>query len=336
MPERDESVTGQLSRIRQLQAARDHRGVVDALDGMARAELLAEPALGYALAVAQRALGRAGEALELTRALREPCARRGRDRLFRRRLNLEAALEFERGQLARAADVWQELLNEATEAEDNELMAMASNNLGILHTLAGRSWEALAAYSRALMANQRLGDRRGLAQAHQNLAITFREVGFGGEAHSHFEEALAHAKASGGADVLGRAEEERALLFLLNGDAGMAEASARRALDRLGGIGDVAGEAEALRVLGLIALSQGRTDEARSRLDDALERSRTVGIPLLEAETLEALAGVERSLGDADAASRLADAADRLFREMGAEMWGEQIRQRVAEFTPDA
>ena len=329
MTERDESVVDLLQRVRRLQAEHDHRGVVETLDGVARPDLLSEPGLGYALAVAHRALGQPDEAYTLVMELREPCARRGRDRLFRQRLNLEAALEFEHGDLQRAGELWQTLLDAASGAADNELIAKASNNLGILHTLGGRSWEALTSYSRALAASHRLGDRRGLAQAHQNLAITFRETGYDGEADAHFQEAISHAQAAGGADVLGRAEEERALLFLMNGDPGMAEVSGQRALTRLRGIGDLAGEAEALRVLGLVALADRRTDAARERLTDALERSRSVGVPLLEAETLTALAGLERALGAEDAASERAASAARIFHEMGAEEWGERVRRRV-------
>lgn len=329
MTARDDSAVDLLHRVRRLQAERDHRGVVEALEGVPRPDLLSEPALGYALAVAYRAHGRAEEAHALVVELRDPCARRGRDRLFRQRLNLEAALEFERGRLRAAEELWQTLLGAATDAGDNDHIAKASNNLGILHTLGGRPLEAMTSYSRALAANRRLGDRRGLAQAHQNLAITFREAGYTGEADAHFQEAVSHAKAADGEDVLGRAEEERALLFLVTGDPGMAEVSAQRALSRLRAIDDPAGEAEALRVLGLVSLSEGRADEAEDRLEEALDRSRAVGVPLLEAETLTALAGLERVRGEEEAASALADSAARLFEEMGAEVWGERARRRV-------
>lgn len=333
MTERDGSRGELLPHIRRLQAERDHHSVVEALEGVSRERILSEPALGYALAVAYQALGRTDDARALTLALREPCARRGRDRLYRQRLNLEAALEFGHGRLDRAEELWSEVLGEATGADDHELVAKASNNLGILHTLAGRSSEALAAYSRALLANQRLGDRRGLAQAHQNLAITFREAGFDREADAHFGSAAAHAEAADGEDVLGRAEEERALLFLLRGDPGMAEVSARRALTRLTEIGDAAGEAEALRVLGLTALARDRLQEAHERLQSALDRGRALGARLLEAETLTALAAVARRRGDERTAAELTEDARGVFRAIGAEAWGERARRQVEQVT---
>ncbi|NIP82958.1 MAG: tetratricopeptide repeat protein, partial [Gemmatimonadetes bacterium] len=208
-------------------------------------------------------------------------------------------------------------------------------NLGVLHTLQGRPEDAIAAFGRARAACQRLGDRRGLAQAHQNLAINYRESGHAPEADTHFRLAADHARAGNSPDVLGRVEEERAVLFLLTGDPDMAEATARRALERLEAIGDAVGRAESLRVLGLVALQTGRLEEAAARLEDALVQARATKAALLEAETLTCLAALRRARGD-DAAAREADgSADRLFRRLGAEAWGERLRDRVRAHPTD-
>lgn len=318
-----------LQQARALDAGRDYAAVVQLLGELPRADLTAEPELGYLLAYARRRLGQSREALGLTVGLARPCRRRGRDRLWRRRLNLEGMLRFDLGQLARARLRWAELAAAAAEADDDSLVATGNNNLGIIATLQGRQDEALACYGRALAAYQRLGDRRGLAQAHQNLAISYRELGFRREAESHFREADSHARADGSEDVVGRTEQERAVDLLFAGDPELAEATAARALERFERIEDRAGAADAQRVLGVVALRRGHHDEARDRLDAALKGAHAAGAALTEAETLEALALLAIAEGDEDAADTLRHRADTVFQAMGAQSWGHQIRARL-------
>jgi tetratricopeptide (TPR) repeat protein len=285
-----------LQRARARVVAGDYAGVVALLGAMERADLLAEPELGFTLATALRRVGDWERAVELTGALAGPCARQGRSWLARRRLNLEAALHFDRGRLQEAALRWAELVDAASRAGDDQMLSDACNNLGVVFTLLARTDEALASYGRALAAAQRLGDRRGMAQAQHNLAIAYRELGFLREAGEHFERAVAHATLAGVHEILGRAEEERALVLLQEGDARLAEATATRALDRFRRHGDRPGEGEALRVLGIIALARRQHAPARAHLEAALALARASHAPLLEAETLEALAALAEAL----------------------------------------
>ncbi|MEJ2187313.1 MAG: tetratricopeptide repeat protein, partial [Gemmatimonadota bacterium] len=284
-------------RVRDLEASNDFRGVVRLLEALPRPDLLRQPELGYHLAYGWRRVGRAADALELAEALDLPVRRRAVPGLERRRLNLEAMLRFEAGDVEWALSLWQQLVEKASADGDHVLLAAAHNNLGVIHTLMGQYSQAIATYARALMAYQRLGDRRGLAQAHQNLGITCREAGLTAESEAHFRDAIAHARSTGSEDVLGRAEEERSLLYMAEGDTQMAEITARRALKRLEREGDLAGVGEALRVMGIVALRERRTADASERLEGALARARETNHVLLEADTLEATAVRAASAG---------------------------------------
>lgn len=138
-----------LARARAL-LANDAHGVVSALGTLPEAELLAEPELGYLLANALRRTGEAGRAGHLVRALAGPCERRGRDRLWLERINLEAALAFDAGALDVALAGWAAVVDAATAADDAELLRRAHNNLGVIHTLLGQWEAALTHYGRAL------------------------------------------------------------------------------------------------------------------------------------------------------------------------------------------
>lgn len=322
-----------IARVRDLEADNDFRGVVRLLEPVSRADLLRYPELGYQLAYAWRRMGRAGDALELTEALQLPVRRRAAPGLERRRLNLEAMLRFEAGDVEWASSLWQRLVERASVDGDHLLLAAAHNNLGVIHTLMGQHSQAIATYGRALMAYQRLGDRRGLAQAHQNLGITCREAGLTSESEAHFRNAIAFARSTGSEDVLGRAEEERSLLYMAEGDTEMAEITARRALQRLEREGDLVGVGEALRVMGIVALRERRTADASERLEGALTRARETNNALLEAETLEAMAVLAESEGQVDLAHRRRADADAIFQRMNAAAWGRQMRARTRELT---
>lgn len=303
--------------------------VVRLLEAVPRDELLAEPELGYHLAYAWRRTGASLEALRLCEELDVPVRRTAADWLIRRRLNLEAMLRFDRGDLPAAEELWNIVIEHASAADDQALLSAAHNNLGVIHTLRDRVDSALAAYNRALLAAQRLGDRRGVAQAHQNLAILFREMHLLQDADEHFGRALREARIASSDDVRGRVEEERALLLLDLCDVPLAEVTGQRALRILTGIDDLAGQGEALRVLGIIALRQGSMITARSHLDRGRDLAVLVHNPLLHAETLEALALLEAAQGSDDTARIHQDEATALFGAIQAQPWGQRIRART-------
>jgi tetratricopeptide (TPR) repeat protein len=112
--------------------------------------------------------------LQLTGALLAQVMGQGNSRLVRNLLNLLGVVQFEAGELASAESTWLELLCRASQAQDDNFAARANNNLGIVYTLRGQSYEAVASYERALTAYRQLGYRRGLAQSHHNLAIAYR------------------------------------------------------------------------------------------------------------------------------------------------------------------
>ncbi len=323
-----------LERARVLVAGRDYPGLAALLGPVPREQLLAEPELGFLLAEAWRRGGERSGALGLARALERVCRRRGNDRLFRERSNLEGILLFEAGELGGAEVEWRRLVDASSRAGDEEFVARANQNLGIIYTLAGRWEEALASHERAIVAYQRLGYLRGLAQAHNNLAISYREMGFLNEADQAFRQALEFARSDGSEDELGRIEQEWALLTALRGDAALAGVTAERSLRRFRQLGEPGGAGDALRVLGIVALWDGRLEQARARLDEALRLARELHLRLLEAETVAALAALALAAGDAAAAERLRQEGDKIFAELDASRWGVQIRRQLAARAP--
>lgn len=327
------SLSSLLQEARARQAARDYPGLLERLSGADPGALLEDPELGFLLAEALRRAGERERALELARDLEPVCLRRGNDLLFRRRSNLEGILLFELGDVDGAEAEWGRLLDASSRAGDEEFIARANQNLGIIQTLMGQREAALASHERAIISYQRLGYMRGLAQAHNNLAISYREMGFADEAGAAFRQALEFARADGSQDEVARIEQEWALLEAMRDDGRLAQVMAERSLRRFRELGEPAGEGDALRVLGIVALWDGRLEEARERLDEAAAIARERHLRLLEAETLEARAALADAREDESRGASLRCDAEKIFAELHAVEWGRQIRARLAART---
>lgn len=316
---------------RPLYEAREYADVAALLEPAAADVALRHAQLAFWLADAWRRLGRGAEARDLLDRAAAAFARRGNDALHRHRLNLYSMLHFEAGSVAAAEAACRELLTGASEAGDDDFVARANNNLGVIYTLQARWEEAIACYERAMAAYRNLGRRRGLAQCHQNLGITYRELEFAPKADQHFLQAIRYASVDGSEDEVARAEQERALLiYLAHRDAPLARATAERALERFERLGERGWMADTLRVLGMIELGEGDMARAQQLLMAALKRARSAQLSLVEAETLEVLAAVLASLQDAEGATSMRGEAQRLFESIGAGTWGRLTRERVA------
>lgn len=330
MPPAYDETHALLKRARALDEAREYPALADLLRDVPEEDLAREPALGFLLADVLRRVGEGPQAVGVLARLEPVLDRRGNDRLHRRCLNLLGTLHFEQGRLDEARRIWLRQVADASAADDQEFVARANNNLGVLSSL-GTEWEqAVIHYGRAVAAYQRLGYRRGLGQSHQNLGITYREMGFPDAAAGHFLQAI-HFAGDESEDEVARAEQERAVLILMDGDPALARVTAERALARYRRLGDPTGEGEAERVLGLVELSVGRFLESRAHLERALGLSVSAHATLLQAETSEALAGLEGATGDPERAASHEARADELFSTIGAPAWGRQTRLRVAQ-----
>lgn len=243
-----------------------------------------EPELHYLVADAMRRTGDAAGATPLARAAAATAERLGEVRLRLRTMNLLGMVAYETGDLTAAQDEFERLLELATEGQDHEFAARASNNLGILASVRGDRELALTAYQRAIAAYERLRYGRGLAQTHYNLGVAYRDLGFSSEAEGHFTLALSWAAETDSPDIIALAETERALLCVAQGDGRLAEKLAEKSLDRMRTLGDPLGAANAVRALAAAALARGDSELALERLDEALDTVERYPDLLLRAE----------------------------------------------------
>jgi tetratricopeptide (TPR) repeat protein len=315
-----------LERARDLYARHQWQELKALLEVLSREELRADPQLGYWLADALRRLGRQKEALDLLEDIAPAIKRSGIPRLSLSRLNLLGMLLFETGDIPGAEAAWRDLLSEASSENDDDHIARANNNLGIIYTLHARTTEAIAAYERAITSYRQLGLTRQIAQSHQNLGITYRDLRHYDEADRHFLSAIRYATDAGSEDEIARAEQERSLLiYIARKDARMARATIARAVSRFATLGDPVGHADSLRVLAMVELGEGEKQKAIGYAEQALATARDAHHALLEAEVMEVLAAA------GVAADQMRAGAEEKFTSVGASEWGRRFRSVIEE-----
>ncbi|HEU4556645.1 MAG TPA: tetratricopeptide repeat protein [Longimicrobium sp.] len=325
-----------LEEARALRAAGEWPALVQRAASLGDDELLREPELALHAAVASRRVGQAGRALELARLL-EPVARLRGDRwLISNVVNLTGVALWESGHAAEAEVRFGELLDAATEWGNEDDVAVACNNLGVLCNVRGRRDLALTWYQRALAAYQRLGNVAGLSQTHHNLGISYRDLGFDREADTHFRRSIELAEEAGREDVVALAESERAGLRVRWGDGELAGEMARRALERFRRSADPTGAAGALRIVALAARAQGRDAEAEATFDEALEIARAHADALLRGEVQRDRGALLRDTGRVDEAREAFTDAVQHFSQIGAAAEAEALRAIIAALAPDA
>lgn len=329
-PDRSESRDVMLAEAGTLYRDRRYAALIERFGAWPAADLLVEPSLAFWVADAMLRVGKATTGLDIVRDLLVRLEFSTDTHLRLNALNLFGMLLFETGSVQLAESVWLELLEAAVDAEDQNFIARANNNLGIIYTVHGRDAEAIVTYERALAAYQRLGYRRGLAQAHHNLATTFREMRRFTDADAHFRAAIDYATSDGSEDEIARAELERSLSILhSSSDERFPESIALRAKARFEQRHDAAGVADAHRVLAMIAYARGDYADTCRMVDQALKLAAEIPAPLIEAEALEILAAVLDNTERAAAAAELKQRSAEIFASLGLQQWGMRQRENI-------
>ena len=245
-----------------------------------------------------------------------------------RSLNLLGVIRFERGRLGEAEQSLAEALSLATQLGDSLTAARACNNLASAIHLRGRPDEAVGLYRGALLAYQRLGDRRGTAEAYHNLGLIYRQLGEWRDAEDATGEALRHAELVGERGLLALATTGRAELMVGAWRIWRRRGRSWSAPARLAAeAGDEVGVAEVERVRALVAYKAGDLTAALAHAEAALATAARDDSVVLGAECAALLALTLKRLGRGTEAEERRAEAEAGFRAFGAA----RLLERLAE-----
>jgi len=279
---------------------------------------------------AATAATRLGE-FTLATSLAESALQRFRARADRdgrmRAVNLLGAIAWEHGRLDDAERCFGEALELARSLDDTLMAAHASNNLASVAHLRNRPDLALSLYRSALLAYQRLGDRRGTAQTYHNLGLVFRQMADWNEAEGAALQAVRHAEQVGEGSLIALTVMGRAELSLDRGELDLARRELERAVELAQGANDEVGLAEAGRLGAAIALKEGRLAAALEQAQAARQRAAALGVLQIQAECLAIEALALKHLGRLSEAQERQARALAIFERLGAEELASRFRR---------
>lgn len=233
-------------------------------------------------------------------------------------VNVEGAIDFERGEYRAAADSFREAFELAVRIEDYRMIARSLNNLASIAFVEGRAPLATNYYRSALLAYRRLRDYRGQAETFCNLGIVERLAGRYDEAERAFEDAVHHAGLDGDPYLLALAWTGRAELHLERGLLDEAARDLARADELAALAGDEIGRTEIGRIRALLALARNQPSRAHVHAGETRERARRRGLRLIESECCAISARALKRLGDLREAESFRAKATAGLRALGA------------------
>ena len=235
-----------------------------------------------------------------------------------RAMNLLGVIAFEHGRPQDAERAFGEVLELARLMNDSLMTAHASNNLASVADLRSKPDVALTLYRSALLAYQRLGDRRGTAQTYHNLGVTFRQLSEWQDAERAALEAVRHAEQVGESSLVALVVAGRAETHVELGEFELASRELDRGLALARDAGDPVGAAEVGRVRALLALARGAYALALEEAQAAGETARAHHVLQLEAECAAAAAIALHRLGREEESLERRARAEEVFERLGA------------------
>ena len=150
----------------------------------------AEGSLGYYSGVVAFRAGNYVKALSKVQRAIENLPALENTRIHRRCYHLQGIILIELGRLPESEECLLQASSAAAGAEDLEILANTTMNLGVIADMRCRWDQAIAAFTRARFVFESLTKYRMAAGAHHNLGMSLRQVGLLSDANTHFDHAL--------------------------------------------------------------------------------------------------------------------------------------------------
>jgi putative nucleotidyltransferase with HDIG domain len=200
-------------------------------------------------------------------------------------LNVLGIVEMRMGERDRASELLLRARALGEEAQDERLVAMVDQNLGILANIQGNVAVALLSYRSALERYRRLGDENTACGALVNMGMAHVDLAEWDAAERCFDEAAALAERLGDAMKTGLVELNRTELYLRRRRWEAARESCERSLHVFHRLRSRPSIGEAYKYQGILFRETGRPELADTHFALSLGLAETSSDRLLQAET---------------------------------------------------
>ena len=232
-------------------------------------------------------------------------------------LNLRGRIQSLRGDLDAAIKSYQAVRQLGEAQGDQQAIAAACGNLGLIYRTRGDLDEAEGMHRKALEINKKLDRKEGMANPYGNLGLIYKTRGDLDEAERMHRKALEINRKLGRKEGMANAYGNLGLIYRTRGDLDEAERMHRKALEIEEKLGRKEGMASEYGNLGLIYRTRGDLDEAERMQRKSLALNKKLGRKEGMAAVYGNLGVICRIRGDLDEAEGMLRKALEIEEQLG-------------------
>jgi putative nucleotidyltransferase with HDIG domain len=246
-------------------------------------------------------------------------------------VNVMAISYWQRGLLEDAERLYDQAAKMARLADDERLVAMVEQNLGVIASMRGDIERALVHYHDSLTRYRRLGLNEELARLLPNIGMAYAGLERWDDAERTYAESYALAKDCNDTWTRLMVESNRVDLLLKRRDFVKARAVCDRILFEAGALRETRVLAETYKHVGVIARETGNLRDAENFLSRAYEQATAREEVLLGAEIAREQAELYLALGRNREALAALALSHRLFSQLRAKRDLADVRRRLRQ-----
>ncbi|HEX7020976.1 MAG TPA: HD domain-containing phosphohydrolase [Gemmatimonadaceae bacterium] len=244
-------------------------------------------------------------------------------------VNLMAMVHHQRSDLETAEVLYREARGVAEQIDDEPLMAMIAQNLGVIANMRGELTSALDHYSASLATYRKLGSDRYVGGVLSNIAMANAHLERWDDARAAYEEALIYCERAGDLANKLMVQVNLADLMITRGEHEAAAALCESVLAEASESGDQRALGEAYKHKGVLARTRGDLAEAELNLAAAYDNAIRREDLLLAAESAREQAELYETQGRNRDTLQTLGLAYRLFGKLRAQRDLADLSRRV-------
>ncbi|CAN5691933.1 hypothetical protein BH23GEM8_BH23GEM8_15840 [soil metagenome] len=259
------------------------------------------------------------EADELARLSWTVASLNGMTAAAARAANICGIIRHAQGDLEAAREIYEQVIELAREAGDDETLGIGCQNLGVVANARGDLWEARALYLEAVCSWVRSPRPHVAANIYNNLGMVCADLEEWMESEVHFLRGIEIAERPGQPQQLAQLSTGRAEPLIRMGEFAAARDSLNRAEALALELDDSRILVDVCRFRGMIARLGGEYDQAEEYLERALAIAESAKTEQEYAEAMEEMARLRWAMDRRGAARVVLREARRIYQSLGAE-----------------
>lgn len=233
-------------------------------------------------------------------------------------LGSKASAEQDRGDYERARETAEEQRDLATDVGDDELLAEALRQLGVVEMRLTEYSRAKELYQESLEISRDIGEREGEAETLNRLGNVALRQGDLDTAQAQYEESREIKEEIGDEHGQVKTLNNLGLVADDRGEMERAEEYFEESLERSRALGDRFNEARSLNNLGLVTRKRGEMERATGYFEESLSQAREIGAQGLETLALTNLGLIARKGGDLETGEERFSESLEVAQEIGS------------------